>query len=209
MNYLAHLFLGRRSDQFMLGSFLGDFVRGPVDESAFPFLVAEGIRFHRAVDVATDAHPAFRSARTLLAPERRRFAGILVDIFFDHFLSVEWECWEPAEPLDRFIVRCHRVLETNAALLPDRLRQVVPRLRRENWLGSYGTIEGMRRTLRRVAARSPRIAGLAGGTADLELHHEAFRSHFHEILPDLIRMTDDWYRERIERPGPHSADRSA
>lgn len=195
MNYLAHLYLGRRSPGFMLGSFLGDFIRGPVSAADLPPEVAWGVRFHRAIDASTDAHPAFLEAKRLLAPERRRFAGILVDIFFDHFLSVDWARWEPDEDLQSFILRSYGVLDAGAGFFPQGVRSVLPRMRAENWLASYGTLGGIGTTLQRVSKRSVRVASLAGGAVDLESRYEGFRDSFQAIFPDLVAMAGEWERQ--------------
>ena len=60
-----------------------DFWRGAPDP-AWPAALAAGVRLHRRVDVHTDAHPAVRAARALFVPPLRRYAGIALDVWFDH-----------------------------------------------------------------------------------------------------------------------------
>lgn len=186
MNYLAHLYLGRRSDLFMVGNLLGDFVRGRVEESGYEGEVAEGIRLHRAVDRFTDDHLAFKTCKAMLVPERRRFAGITVDIFYDHFLTREWGAFEQALEVGEFIERCYRVLEENVAMLPPVLAGALPRMRGEDWLASYGTLEGVEETLRRVARRSPKVVGIVGGGEDLRANYEGMREAFLGFFPELV-----------------------
>ena len=90
MNYLAHLYLAGESDDSRLGNILGDFVKGNA-AGRYPPAILRGIMMHRKVDRFADHHPQSRSARQLISPARRRFAGVIVDICYDHFLSVHWK----------------------------------------------------------------------------------------------------------------------
>ena len=88
MNYLAHLLLADDTDASRIGNLLGDFATGTIESLAerYPPEILRGIKMHRAVDRFTDSHEVFKHARNLLAPGRRRFAGIIIDIIFDHYL---------------------------------------------------------------------------------------------------------------------------
>ena len=59
MNYLAHLYLAEQTRGGLLGSLLGDFVKGPLDDR-HPRPVRRAIALHRAIDSFTDASPASR-----------------------------------------------------------------------------------------------------------------------------------------------------
>lgn len=190
MNYLAHLYLGRRSDLFMVGNLLGDFVRGRVEDSGYEGEVAEGIRLHRAVDRFTDEHRAFKVCKAMLVPERRRYAGITVDIYYDHFLTREWRVFEPELEVGVFIERCYRVLEENRGILPPLLAGALGRMRGEDWLASYGTVEGVEETLRRVVRRVPKVAGMVGGGDDLRANYEGMREAFLEFFPELLAFAE-------------------
>lgn len=191
MNFLAHLYLAEPTEESLVGNFLGDFVKGTpqslVDQ--FPEGVIRGIVQHRAIDVFTDAHPTFASARAILAPSRRRFAGIIVDIFYDHFLSISW----PAEGPNRiaFISHCYDILSTRTDLIPNDIQPVIARMIDQDWLGCYANIDGISLTLRRIATRSPKVAPIVTGTDDLTKHWNEFTSLFETFFPDLIRFSDD------------------
>jgi acyl carrier protein phosphodiesterase len=76
-----------------LGGLLGDFVRGPIESLAYAPQVRRGIGLHRANDVFTDAHPQVRSAKALLPPPYWRYAGIALDMWFDHRLARDFSRW--------------------------------------------------------------------------------------------------------------------
>ena len=86
MNYLAHLFLSDGTPESLIGNLLGDFVKGSI-ENIYSLKIIEGIYLHRKIDSFTDSHPIFRSSKRLIGVDRRRFSGIMIDVFYDHFLA--------------------------------------------------------------------------------------------------------------------------
>ncbi len=89
MNYFAHLTLARPTVPSKVGNLLGDFMRG-VREPDLPEAVRLGLHNHRLVDRFTDHHPLVIESRALFSPQRRRFAGVALDVLFDHFLIRHW-----------------------------------------------------------------------------------------------------------------------
>lgn len=185
MNHLAHVFLARHSEEAMLGAVLGDFVKGS-DTSRYPDEVAREIRIHRLVDAYTDAHPATRAARLLFAPAHRRFAGIVLDVYYDHLLSRHWPrfCDEPLAAMEE---RFYLALGRHQALLPPRLAAVAPRMIAQRWLSGYGSIQGFERTVERLAARLSRQQEvLVASVADVHAHQVAIESGFLAFMPELV-----------------------
>lgn len=196
MNYLAHLLLADDNDASRVGNLLGDFTRGPISEleKQFPSEVVRGIRMHRAVDRYTDDHPLFKQAKQLLAPERRRFAGIIVDVFFDHFLCLHWQNFSTTSLKD-FIADAYHALETHPEWHAGRLKEAFPYMKNEDWLARYMSVEGIGATLRRISKRSPRLGAIANGAEDLEKNYEAFDQIFSNFMPELIQFVRDWKKE--------------
>jgi acyl carrier protein phosphodiesterase len=184
VNFLAHLYLSPPTPDAWLGSLLGDFVKGPLDASGYGGEVQAAIRLHRAVDTFTDAHPVVRQAKVLISPARRRYAGILVDIFFDHFLAARWSAWHPA-PLRVFTDDVYASLSRPSVPLPDRFGRLVPHLVAQDWLAGYATVEGIAITLDRMSRRAPHAVVLAGGHEELAAQADAFGAAFDAFFPDL------------------------
>lgn len=185
MNFLAHLYLSPETPEGRLGSFLGDHVKGPLERAAYPPPVLDAVRLHRAVDTFTDAHPVVRESKARISPARRRYAGILVDIFYDHFLAADWPRHHPM-PLDAYARSVYRDVESPAFALPPRLAAMLPRLIEHDWLTAYRHIDGISRTLDAMARRIPHAAALAGGVDELVQHHDALRVDFERFFPDLV-----------------------
>ncbi len=173
----------------MVGGLLPDLVRGPVPPD-LDERVMRGVRNHRRVDAFTDTHPAFNRSRARLRPTQGIFAGILVDVFYDHFLSLDWPSLHP-EPLAAFIDRSHRELQRHNALMPDAMRPIITRMIDQRWLATYADYDGLRLTLERMshrfAQRTQRPIDLAPAVEDLQRHRTALHADFREFFPQLIR----------------------
>lgn len=198
MNYLAHLALipshdKDRADALRIGNLLGDFIKGTESSlrAKHPSDLVDGIMLHRAIDKFTDEHPAFIASKELLAPERRRYAGIVVDIIFDHFLSLHWNAYHD-QPLDIFISHIYTTLDDNEGWRLGTLKHAFPMLKSQNWLASYVTKEGIHETFRRVATRGRFTAPVADTHLDFEEHYHSFEKHFHLIYKDLIIFTNQF-----------------
>ena len=182
MNYLAHLHLGGPRPADMLGSLYGDFVKGPL-QGRWPTGIEAGIRLHRQIDAYTDSHPLVLQAKARFPAQRRRYAGILLDLFFDHCLAANWEDYS-SEPLDDFTRRAYRVLE-NEPELPGKLAMIAPRMAAQDWLGSYREFAVLEQVLAGMSRRLSRPEGLAGGLAELEQLYEPLLEDFRIFYPQL------------------------
>ena len=193
MNYLAHLMLADDSDASRIGNLLGDFTKGTLASLAevYPDEIIRGIKMHRAVDRFTDSHEVFKNSRALIAPERRRFSGIIIDIIFDHYLSVHWNDYHH-QPLEQFVDDFYRALDEHPEWRAGRLARAFPMMRHENWLVTYATIEGVELTLERVSRRGKRTTPIAGGIIDLRDNYAEFEASYQAFMPSLLDFTDTW-----------------
>ncbi len=188
MNYLAHSYLAAGSDEFLLGSLLGDFVKGKI-ENRYSRAIEQGIIFHRKVDTFADAHVLTADCRKLFSPYRRRFAGIIIDICYDHFLSKFWNTYASVD-LGEFAGHVYTVMQTYHSILPPRLLQdVLPRMRRQNWLIKYGTLDGVEITMERIARRISPDNPLNGSIEEISHNYNRLESNFLSFFPDLIDFT--------------------
>lgn len=187
MNYLAHAFLARATPELLTGGMLGDFVKGQRNLHDYPPDIRAGIHLHRAIDRFTDSHPTVLASRALISPARRRFAGILVDVFYDHYLARHWGRFS-AEPLGNFTARVYATLWPRRGDFPERLQRILPWMRADDWLASYAGIESVDAALHGIArrfARYPRAAVLAGGVHELLANDAALERHFLDFFPQL------------------------
>jgi acyl carrier protein phosphodiesterase len=87
-----------------------------LDES-LPLAIRQSIWLHRKIDAFTDAHPVFRASKGRLRPPWRRYAGILVDVFYDHFLARDWALYSSVSLRD-FSWSVYRTLHSHHEGLP-------------------------------------------------------------------------------------------
>ena len=186
MNYLAHVDLARHDDDAMLGALLGDFVFGTSGPDAWPEPVRAEILRHRRIDRFTDTHPAVAAARSLFPEGRRRYAGIALDVYFDHRLAQAWSRWCDV-PLDAFTGRFYAHLLQHRERLPDRLRAIAPLMARHDWLGSYRERDSVDRAVARIATRLSRNGErLVDCLGDVARHEAALEATFEAFFPALV-----------------------
>lgn len=182
MNFLAHAWLAGDHPSHRLGGLIGDFVKGPLP-AGLPADIAAGVALHRRIDVFADTHPAFRRSRGRVSPARRRAGGILVDMFYDHFLACHWQDFHP-QLLEEFTAGMYALMDANHPVLPSRLAGLLPAMREDDWLASYRSAETVAFALDRMAHRLSRPELLLGGGAELEIHYAGFEADFLEFIAD-------------------------
>lgn len=183
MNHLAHVFLAPDSPEARVGSILGDFSRG-VDLSALPDSVKQGVRHHRAVDSYTDQHPDVLASKQVFSRQRRRFAGVALDILYDHFLLKHWDRFSEVER-DAFIRRTYRELQEKEHLMPDKMARVTQRIVWNDWFGAYQDLENIGYALDRVAGRIRFRNGFTGIITEIRANQDELERNFLSFFPDL------------------------
>jgi acyl carrier protein phosphodiesterase len=183
MNVLAHALLASPDAEIMLGSLIGDFVRGRIDP-ALPPKVRAGIALHRAVDGYTDAHEEVAAARRLFAPPFRRYAGILLDVWFDHLLARQWARFG-AGGLDDFSDRVRALLDANAGLVPERMRAFAAYLGANDLPAAYRHTAMIGNVLHGMSRRLTRENPLADALPVLVELHAPLQRRFEAFFPEL------------------------
>ena len=190
MNHLAHFLLAPSDDAARMGTLLGDFVRG-TDLTAWPIEVESAIRLHRRVDSITDTHPAVSAAKQVADPALRRYAGILLDVFFDHILIAQWNDWHDT-PLEVYCADVYASLARSAAAMPPPARALALRMGQYDILRSCSTRAGVAHVLERISTRLSRPVALAAGAVALDEHYEALATAFESFFPELIAASVQW-----------------
>ncbi|WP_416140620.1 ACP phosphodiesterase [Halomonas sp. HK25] len=180
MNFLAHAWLARGgSDEFLWGNLIADGVKGS-DLSGWPEGVAAGIRHHRRVDAFVDAHPVVAEIRRRAPSPQRRYAGIALDLVWDHFVARELRLQVQPSPL---VIRTYRLLRAQPA--PARLATLVPVLVDQDWLHRYADFAF---TCRAIAGIGRRLSGpnrLAELVPWLEEEHARLAVDFQRLWPEV------------------------
>lgn len=195
MNWLAHVYLSEPDFEFRMGNLLADFVRGPERSRMSPTFI-RGTERHVVIDAFTDRHPIVRRSRARIQPQCRRFSGILVDIFYDHFLARRWPLY-CREPFEQFTRSFYADMVACPMELPDDARTVVDHIVATDRFGAYREVSGIHGTLERFSRRLSehwnKKVDLTMAVADLETGHDQFDSDFQEFFAELqerVRPTE-------------------
>jgi acyl carrier protein phosphodiesterase len=181
MNYLVHLHLSDPDTDCQLGTMMGDFVKGPLDP-ALPPGFRRGIVLHRRVDSYAQGDPAFRRSKRRLDDVFGHCKGIMIDVFYDHFLARHWDLYSPIF-LEDFASQIYAQLERNFSCLPPGLQRLTPHMIGENWLVSYREINTIGRVLERLSSRLHRPNRLADALPELHRHYAALEDDFFAFIP--------------------------
>ncbi len=184
MNFLAHLYLAPEKEEIILGNFIADAVKGKVFET-YSEGIQKGILFHRQIDKFTDTHPVFKASSKRLYPKYKRYSGVIVDIYYDHFLAKYWDEYH-ANALNEFVAEAYQLLIHNFKLLPPRSKRLLPFMITQNWLANYGNLKDLNRVFKGMSRRTNHNSRMEESIDDLKKHYPAFEEEFRLFFPDII-----------------------
>ena len=194
MNFLAHLYLSGGDEKLMVGNFIGDFVKGRSALQKFERRIISGIELHRAIDEFTDTHPTVTQSKNRLRPKYRHYSGVIVDVFYDHFLAKNWTDYHAA-PLKDFASFAYRLIENYDAVLPNEVKHMLPFMMKGNWLVNYSRVEGVARALSGMAGRTPYVSKMEEAGDDLIKYYGDFENEFSLFFPELSKYCQSRIRE--------------
>jgi acyl carrier protein phosphodiesterase len=183
MNYLAHLYLSGQSEEIIIGNFIADSVKGKQFKN-YSNKVRQGILLHRHIDAFTDKHGIVEESKMRLRPKYRKYAPIIVDIYYDHFLAVNWSLYSDSS-LEDYSTHIYRLLRNNLDVLPLKSVQFLGYMLRNNILCAYATTAGVQRVLEGMAYRASFQSNMEHAAEDMLEHYEAFEKEFTEFFPEL------------------------
>jgi acyl carrier protein phosphodiesterase len=184
MNFLAHAYLSGDDEKILVGNFIGDFVKGRQDVQRFEHGIARGISLHRSIDEFTDRHPVVGNTKKKLRGKYRHYAGVVADVFYDHYLAVNWKTYHH-RPLEEFADSVYSTIKKHDDILPTGVRYMLPYMVQGNWLVSYSRIDGIHRALSGMARRTSFESHMELAADDLRQHYDEFHAHFQEFFPEL------------------------
>ncbi len=189
MNFLAHAFLSGNNDDILIGNFIADAVKGNHMEK-FREGIRQGIKLHREIDSFTDAHPVFARSKHRIAGQYGKFSGVIIDIYYDHFLAAGWSEWSDSD-LSEFALQVYQLMLENYPILPARSKRILPYMIIHNWLVGYSRFKDLRWVFKGMARRTREYhSGMETAVESLEEHYDAFRQDFREFFPDMIRHAE-------------------
>jgi acyl carrier protein phosphodiesterase len=146
--------------------------------------IQKGIILHRTIDTFTDAHPVFRQSTKRLHANYHHFSGVIVDVFYDHFLAKNWSLYSD-EKLEDYVDNFYNSLNTNHDLLTEKAQMMKPYMIQQNWLLSYKTIDGIEKILSQMDNRIKRESNMRFSVQELKLFYKEFEDDFTIFFNEL------------------------
>jgi len=188
MNFLAHLLLGGQDQSQIIGSLLADFTRVPTKKlhDRFGSEIAESIFLHRKIDCFTDSHPETSAACHLLFPTYRHYSRVIIDIAFDHYLSVNWNRYADIK-LDTFIDNVYYILSSLPSIVPENFSYFANRMVQNDILRCYSDFENLKSILIRVESYAKYGKGISDAWKELKIYYDEIEASFLKFFPSLLQ----------------------
>lgn len=176
-----------------VGNFIADHVKGSMADQ-YDGEIRDGIRLHRLIDAFTDSHPVVEESKARLRPDFRKYAPVIADVYYDHFLARDWHLYHH-QPLEEFATASYALMRKYGEVLPDRTVHMLSYMEPQNWLVKYATLDGMQRALTGLSRRTSFDSGMQHAHLFLEKHYAGFEDEFNRFFPEL----NSYVRKEIEK----------
>jgi len=206
VNFLAHFHLAWPDEGLVAGGLEGDYYKGPL-RGELPGQLERGVRLHRAIDAYTDRHPGVQRLREEFPTGLRRYAGIVIDLCFDHYLSRHWAHFSDT-PLEDFTVEVYRLLSRQEGALSDGARVMLARMVEHDILGCYGEWAAVTASAARIGRRFPRRNPLEGIDVPLAPIRARAEQTFLDFYPALQAFVEGWEAPRATERDCASGEKS-
>ncbi|MCO7186380.1 acyl carrier protein phosphodiesterase [Tenacibaculum sp. XPcli2-G] len=183
MNFLAHLYLSDNNTNVMIGNFIADHVKGR-NFSHYHEDIQKGILLHREIDTYTDAHKIVRISKRRLHKRYRHYDGVIIDIFYDHYLAKNWKNYSQI-PLDVYVNSVYNLLQDNIDILPEKTQEMLPYMIQYDWLYNYQFAKGIQEVLNGMNRRTNGKSKMNLATGDLLENYQIFENDFTTFFENL------------------------
>jgi acyl carrier protein phosphodiesterase len=184
LNYLAHIYLSGSNEEILVGNFIGDYVKG-FELGRYSEVMRQGIMLHRHIDSFTDTNMIVKRSKMRLVERYRKYSGIIIDIFYDHFLLNSWHVYSN-KPIDDYILNVHDILCQHLDVLPEGVRLFLPSFIKNNWIQKYSTVEGIEDILHRMSNHTTLPEETEFAIKVLREDYNEFAEEFKAFFPSII-----------------------
>ncbi len=195
MNYLAHAYLSFSNEEIMVGNMISDFVKGK-RKFDYPAVIQKGIALHRSIDQFTDGHAATKQAKEFLKPAVGLYAGAFIDVVYDHFLAVDGSNWDKYG-LGEFSSGVYDVLTRHHDHLPERLQQMLPYMKSQDWLFNYQFTWGIEKSFQGIVRRAAYLERSDAAFAAFIKHYSVLEHLSQSFLTDVKKFAFTQFRRLV------------
>lgn len=166
-----------------LGNFMADSIKGK-DYELYSGDMRRGILLHRKIDSFTDSHPIVFQSSHRLFDKFRHYSGVIVDVFYDHFLAKNWKDYHDQD-LGEYVQDFYKLLQDNFDRLTPKIQYMYPYMKSQNWLYNYKDIFGIETILFQMSHRIKGRVNLYDSIADLKKYYEEYEEEFSDFFPEI------------------------
>ncbi len=191
MNFLGHIFLTPEDDEILLGNFIADSVKGKPD-TLYSGRIADGIRFHRAIDAFTDSHEVVKKGVERFRSTQGRYAPVVIDVIYDHVLASQWNQFHDVA-LEPFSLSVYARLAPHQSRFPARVKHYFPYMRSQNWLFNYQFQWGIKKSLEGLDTRSVNQTQMHLALDVYSEFETEFKNEFKLFIADAQIMAHNYF----------------
>jgi acyl carrier protein phosphodiesterase len=173
----------------ILGNFIADHVKGK-EILNYSDTVKQGITMHRAIDTFTDQHPVVKQSIGRLRADFHKYAGVVVDMYYDHYLSAHWDDYSPVD-IHTFTKTRYDILNSFQAILPERSARLLFYMEKQNWLVSYKDLDGMQQAFNGMSRRTTFVSNMEFAVSNLKSGYIEFGNEFRSFFPELQMFVNE------------------
>ena len=188
MNFLSHLYLSGNSEGLIIGNFIADSVKGNAFLNFSPD-IQKGILLHRKIDVFTDTHLIVEQSKKRLRQKYRKYASVIVDIYYDHYLAINWGTYS-AVSLNDYTQNVYELIQKNTNQLPFKSQEFTKYMVQYNILSAYAELDGIERVLKGMSRRTTFESNMEHAIHDLKEHYVLFENEFKLFFPELQQFVN-------------------
>jgi acyl carrier protein phosphodiesterase len=196
MNYLAHAYLSFNQPEVLVGNIISDFIKGK-KQFDYPLAIQKGIQLHRAIDTFTDTHPVTKLLKSYFQVPYRLYSGAFADIVYDHFLAIDKTIFKTEENLHSFTQQVYFILENNVSNLPDAFKNMLPYMKKQNWLYHYQYKEGIQKSFGGLVRRAVYLTESDIAFALFNKNYKEMKDCYHNFFPHLHKFAAHKFKELL------------
>ena len=194
MNYLAHAYLSFNEPEILAGNMISDFVKGK-KKFDYSLTIQQGIALHRAIDQFTDFHPVTQEAKSYFKKDYRLYSGAFVDVVFDHFLANDKNEFSNDKELDSFCQSTYHNLQNNSSVFPEKFLQMLPYMKKQNWLFHYGSREGIEKSFGGLVRRAVYLSESAIAFSIFNNYYQELENCYQLFFPEIKKFSAQYVSE--------------
>lgn len=205
MNFLTHLHLADISNSHLAANVAGNYLQTPSAAwiTAAPMAYRQGLWLSQEINQLCASHELTLELMASFPQQVSDIAADIMAIGFDHYLAFYWDEYHPQD-LASFSAKAYESLASLEHLpqgqyRPETLIAQLETMRREDWLGSYATQQGIKQALTLRAKNHPHSAQFAAAFMVMDTMQIEIETAFRTFYPQLMAYTRIWRRNTPEQ----------